>query len=377
MGLLISSLSTIALHNTHMASTIAQLFSGRLPLDALLVIGVDQHVSSLNDLNAAEFKTPSREQYSAMTVLASLSYCSPGADLFQRVPRNIRIGPLLNGRGQAQALLFHLDQQKTTIISFRGTQAPDLSKINLKRNLEQFVLDWAINFKANFVQFPSLLADRPKPRAHQGFQEAVNELWTAGDLDSVLNPPDPEHRFVFVGHSQGAALALMCAWRIAATRPELLDRLLAVYAIAAPLVGDQEFVQQYDAKITPLVPTFRVYNQFDPILYSQARPGYAHGPGKSKHFWRQGQAPSWWKRPEPLGGVHDTLEAVLKQSEAAGYNTIFDHFPAGPDFVIPLFWTSTFQPGYLATISRLPVVPPPPSDGASSSSQIPDACAII
>src|SRR3989338_6007307 len=117
-----------------MASTIAQLFSGTLPLDALLVIGVDQHVGSLNDLNVAGFKSPSRTQYSAMTVLASLSYCSPGADLFQRVPQNIRVGELLNGRGQAQALLFHLDHLKTTIISFRGTQAPDLSKINLKRN---------------------------------------------------------------------------------------------------------------------------------------------------------------------------------------------------------------------------------------------------
>lgn len=92
MGLLVSSLSTIALHNTRMASTIAQLFSGRLPLDALLVIGVDQHVGSLNDLNVAGFKSPSRAQYSAMTVLASLSCCSPGADLFQRVPQNIRVG---------------------------------------------------------------------------------------------------------------------------------------------------------------------------------------------------------------------------------------------------------------------------------------------
>lgn len=79
-------------------------------------------------------------------------------------------------------------------------------------------------------------------------------------LDYIKNSPIEE--YIISGHSLGAAVAMVCAYHIESLYP---GKVKCVYAFASPMVGNQSFVDSYNAIL--LEKTFRICNTNDPIPY--------------------------------------------------------------------------------------------------------------
>jgi hypothetical protein len=109
--------------------------------------------------------------------------------------------------------------QRAAIVAFRGTQ-PD--------RWEDIFSDalWApIAWRAGHV--------------HKGFALAIDTVWPA--LQAVLDDLPSTARVWFTGHSLGAALATLAAFRCGTTA--------GVYTFGCPLVGNQVFAGSYNMRL--------------------------------------------------------------------------------------------------------------------------------
>jgi hypothetical protein len=76
---------------------------------------------------------------------------------------------------------------------------------------------------------------------HQGFVEALDVVWS--DIIAALEQSKPISRILTTGHSLGAALAALCASRIAS---ELEVTAEAIYGFGMPRVGTPAFAAAYN-----------------------------------------------------------------------------------------------------------------------------------
>ncbi len=109
----------------------------------------------------------------------------------------------------------------TTFVVFQGTDPLLLA-------------NWVSDF--NFL--PTALG------IHQGFDKALDVVWD--DVTGALKQSQPTSHLLVTGHSLGAALAALCASRVADERGIVSD---AVYAFGMPRVGTPEFAAKYNGRL--------------------------------------------------------------------------------------------------------------------------------
>ncbi|MFK8021447.1 MAG: Mbeg1-like protein, partial [Pseudomonadales bacterium] len=107
-----------------------------------------------------------------------------------------------------------------TIIAFRGTD-----------DLPDVITDLSVRF----VQ-----REFYKGKVHRGFDGDLAQVWN--DLaEHIVQLPDSQ-RIILVGHSLGAALAQLAAYRIEA---ELGYEVKGIYAYGSPRIGNKQFAKHY------------------------------------------------------------------------------------------------------------------------------------
>ena len=109
----------------------------------------------------------------------------------------------------------------TTFVVFQGTDPLLLA-------------NWVSDF--NFL--PNALG------IHQGFQKALDVVWD--DVTGALKQGQPISHLLVTGHSLGAALAALCASRLADEQGIVAD---CVYAFGMPRVGTPDFAANYNGKL--------------------------------------------------------------------------------------------------------------------------------
>lgn len=125
----------------------------------------------------------------------------------------------------------------TLIVAFAGTA----SKENVKTDL-----------KISDVQFTA--CNTPLTRVHAGFHKA----WLSV-RDHVIEAVSSADRVVYCGHSLGGALATLAALDTGCADPK---KHIECISFGAPQVGDELFVDQFNARVNKSV---RVINPLDPI----------------------------------------------------------------------------------------------------------------
>jgi hypothetical protein len=83
-----------------------------------------------------------------------------------------------------------------------------------------------------------------KQGIHQGFHNALDIVWN--DIKGALERSKPIAHLIVTGHSLGAALAALCAYRITDELGVIPD---AVYAFGMPRVGTTAFAAAYNDRL--------------------------------------------------------------------------------------------------------------------------------
>ncbi|MEM9822453.1 MAG: lipase family protein [Bacteroidota bacterium] len=78
-------------------------------------------------------------------------------------------------------------------------------------------------------------------RVHSGFKKALDSVWTK--IDSTIDGLIGVEKIFVTGHSLGAALAQLCAYRIALKHPSLVA---GVYVYGSPRVANRQFKAAYN-----------------------------------------------------------------------------------------------------------------------------------
>jgi triacylglycerol lipase len=190
------------------------------------------------------------------------------------------------------------------ILAFSGTDPVSLS-------------DWIVDF--NFHKDPAGL--------HDGFKDGVGAVWDA--ILPLLGPAATD-RLVICGHSLGAALAAVAAYRLIDERVVGPDRLLGVYAYGMPRCGNGQFADAYRAIADGALArkTFRTINGDDivPLVPPTESPfNYCHV-GSSltcAHGARFDAAALIANPPDPApssrSGVLDALKDLLHRQASPGF----------------------------------------------------------
>jgi hypothetical protein len=139
--------------------------------------------------------------------------------------------------------------QTSIVLTFRGTYPPDPG-INQRGELGTFIRDWANNFIAKPVPF----LENPGGRligpgmVHEGLASSVQHLFNMGLVDKVreLMNSYPGSPLYVTGHSKGGAMACIAALRLLRMHKIYPTK---VVTFAAPRVGDQTFVNAYNASL--------------------------------------------------------------------------------------------------------------------------------
>jgi triacylglycerol lipase len=81
---------------------------------------------------------------------------------------------------------------------------------------------------------------------HQGFGKALDAVWP--EIRAVLIDRAPTQHLILVGHSLGAALAVLAAWRVLGDQAlqNLAIKPQAVYTFGMPRVGSASFAQAFN-----------------------------------------------------------------------------------------------------------------------------------
>lgn len=163
--------------------------------------------------------------------------------------------------------------RRAVVVSFRGTEA-DLD-------------DWMADLNFELIDGPL------NGRVHQGFYEALSNVWRQLD-DLVEQLTGDGSRSVWVtGHSLGGALATLAVARWV----EKNRRVAGLYTFGQPRCGNDEFSRNFDFAIRPYA--FRFVNNSDLVTRTPPRvSGYRHI-GTFRYFTEAGEYVediSWWRQ---------------------------------------------------------------------------------
>lgn len=181
-----------------------------------------------------------------------------------------------------------------TIVAFRGTD--DLTDV--------------------LADLRAFLAPEGEAHVHQGFQDALNLVWT--EFAALVG----KRECWFTGHSLGAALATLAAVRHH-------RRVRALYTFGSPRVGDAELVASCD------FPAYRVVNNNDLVTRLPPPVRYRHV-GELKYFDSERTLrddPNLWDRiaEQVTGHASRIAENVRRwldgDFKAIPYDSLVDHAP--------------------------------------------------
>ncbi|MEO2091014.1 MAG: lipase family protein, partial [Gemmataceae bacterium] len=191
-----------------------------------------------------------------------------------------------------QAYVGHDDNN--LVVAFRGSEAP-VTVDGLK--------DWFLTNADNLLIQPTgplateVVAAGVGARWHQGFVNAISEIWDPLYAEVVARQEEKKRCFWITGHSLGGALAMMAAWLFLnkTMKPHQL------YTFGGPMVGNkivaEAFEQEFGKRIA------RYANGPDPVpllpMMSLAANEFVHA-GK------------------PLPGGADAANLISYLAEAAG-----------------------------------------------------------
>jgi hypothetical protein len=196
-------------------------------------------------------------------------------------------------------------------VAFRGTEL---------RNLCASLNNWHTNLRF------SLVPDGRGGRIHEGFQEALDQVWDplCKEIGDVL-AQGPARRVWLTGHSLGAALATLAADRA------LLQRAFPVgglYTFGSPRVGNAAFARRVNRSL--LGPCIFRFVNYDDIVPRVPPPlGYRHV-GRLCYFNKSGRLQRkkpgpWWQL---LHGARDQLRSPLPSARSLALpEWLVDHAP--------------------------------------------------
>lgn len=151
----------------------------------------------------------------------------------------------------------------------------------------------------------------PKIKVHTGFIQAYKKIREI--MHDNLNKENPKRIFI-TGHSLGGALATLCAVDIDYNMNDDFGIDITCIVFGCPKVGNKEFVQSYDSRITE---HFRIVNGSDIV---------PHLPRWWQNYWHVGReylygkhTPKFYWELIKKGKIITALKTLL-------IGTINDHF---------------------------------------------------
>jgi triacylglycerol lipase len=162
------------------------------------------------------------------------------------------------------------------IVAFRGTE---IRKRSGRTDYRNIVAD--VKTDADL----RLVASWQGGKVHQGFKQALDEVWEGGGLRDYIAGKDNGSRTIwFTGHSLGAALATLAADRY--------GNVQGLYTFGSPRVGDTDFKNDFH------ISTYRFVNNND-IVARVPPPGLYCHVGELKYIDSRGRIhdnPGLWER---------------------------------------------------------------------------------
>ena len=160
-------------------------------------------------------------------------------------PENSKVA-FFRGRSTQCFVVQHAD---FVLVAFRGTEIRPQEGLSV----DNIIADIRINLRFRLVEAAA------GGRVHQGFQDALDEVWEPSapqdglraHLDQAQQRETSPRPLWFTGHSLGGALAILAAARYGQAQ--------GVYTFGAPRIGDLDFRNQFS------VPAYQVINQRDPV----------------------------------------------------------------------------------------------------------------
>ena len=157
------------------------------------------------------------------------------------------------------------------VVAFRGSEAP-VTLDGLK--------DWFLTNADNLLIQPQgplsteFLAAGVGARWHQGFVNAITEIWEPLYAEVSARQREKERCFWITGHSLGGALATLASWLF--FRKTMMPH--QVYTFGAPMVGNKVVAEAFDREFAGKL--FRYANGPDPVpllpMISMAANDFVH-----------------------------------------------------------------------------------------------------
>jgi hypothetical protein len=204
----------------------------------------------------------------ALAVAADLAYFSQaeGAPAYRE---HLGMDARLFSAGNTQVYLAQNDQH--LVVAFRGTESP---------NAMEGLKDWLLTNAANFLMVPEgrlgtdLAAAGVGARFHQGFVNAIADVWDAL-LEAVVAERKRLDRPLWVtGHSLGGALAMLAGWLFYRKFVPVHQ----IYTFGAPMIGNDEAAKAFNKAFAGKI--FRYVDTVDPVprlpTISLASNSYVH-----------------------------------------------------------------------------------------------------
>jgi hypothetical protein len=130
------------------------------------------------------------------------------------------------------------------VLALRGTLPPNLTN----NDFIEWIKDWAQDADIPPKPWPYLASGSGDIQVESGFADAMESLWPS--VQTMLNKAITTETtgVVITGHSKGAAMTFLAATMVAQAFPDLANA-IQVYAFAAPVTGNEDFMNAY--KTTP------------------------------------------------------------------------------------------------------------------------------